>query len=124
MSSISSLPPIMVCGVGGRLVSLVSLGDDDNLQQLCFVTHGLRTPVSWMGSRTSIAVAAMASVLRGPTVAGPSLEVHDLYVVRFRRKVHFEERKQANQKRVKLLNFKLDVLIFVFFRSLAVVSVS
>nr|GEX70606.1 C2 domain-containing protein At1g53590-like [Tanacetum cinerariifolium] len=26
--------------------------------------------------------------------------VHDLYVVRFRRKVHFEERKQANQKRV------------------------
>ncbi|GKA28681.1 hypothetical protein Tco_0714926 [Tanacetum coccineum] len=82
-------------------VAMIRVGvcDDDNLQQLCFVTHGLRTPVSWMGSRTSIAVAAMASVLRGPTVAGPSLEVHDLYVVRFRRKVHFEERKQANQKR-------------------------
>ncbi|GJY60193.1 hypothetical protein Tco_0460850 [Tanacetum coccineum] len=31
-------------------------------------------------------------------------EVHDLYVVRLRRKVHFEERKQANQKRGKQTN--------------------
>ncbi|GJU84074.1 hypothetical protein Tco_1291620 [Tanacetum coccineum] len=45
------------------------LGDDDNLRRLCFVTHGLRTPVSWLGSLTLIAVAAMASVPRGPTVA-------------------------------------------------------
>ncbi|GJU61927.1 28 kDa ribonucleoprotein, chloroplastic [Tanacetum coccineum] len=100
MPLISSLPPIMVCGVGGRLVPLVSLGyvvqntllahassmppflslpltmacddgdrcDDDNLQQLCFVTHGLWTPVSWLGSRSSIAVAAMVIVPRDPTL--------------------------------------------------------
>nr|GEX10542.1 reverse transcriptase domain-containing protein [Tanacetum cinerariifolium] len=38
----------------------------------CFVTHGLRTPVSWLGSRTSIVVATMESGLRGPTVADES----------------------------------------------------
>ncbi|GJW17540.1 28 kDa ribonucleoprotein, chloroplastic [Tanacetum coccineum] len=103
MPPISSLSPIMVCGVGGRLVWLVihirdyglvqntllahassmppflSLPltmacddgdrcDDDNLQQLCFVTHGLWTPVSWLGSRSSIAVAAMVIIPRGPTL--------------------------------------------------------
>ncbi|GKA91250.1 hypothetical protein Tco_0813120 [Tanacetum coccineum] len=39
MPSISSLPPFMECGVGDRLVTLVSLGDDDD-----FVFKGTKGP--------------------------------------------------------------------------------
>ncbi|GJT99051.1 acyl-ACP thioesterase [Tanacetum coccineum] len=63
-------------------------GDDDNLQQLCFVTHGLRTPVSWLGRRTSISVAALASVPHGPTVAGRALQlkINLLLIIRAKEK--------------------------------------
>ncbi|GKC75396.1 heavy metal-associated isoprenylated plant protein 4 [Tanacetum coccineum] len=71
LQSMEALSVEIIGALAGWDIMIV--GDDDNLWRLCFVTHGLRTPVSWLGSRTSIAVAAMASVPRGPTISCPSL---------------------------------------------------
>ncbi|GJZ98084.1 zinc finger CCCH domain-containing protein 48, partial [Tanacetum coccineum] len=62
MPLISSLPPFMVGGVGGRLVMLVTLGDDDNLP---FTMRSSSTPVSWLGSHTESVIAAMLGVVSG-----------------------------------------------------------
>ncbi|GJY97587.1 putative reverse transcriptase domain-containing protein [Tanacetum coccineum] len=43
---------------------------DDDLLLLCFVSHGLQTPVFWQGSHSYTVVAAIDSVLYGSYISG------------------------------------------------------